>query len=107
MENQNQEQNQNQNEITNQHNDQTENISKISQSTTNVLISSILRKHGVTKDKLKPISEEQKAELRNMVENLKQQLTELQKQASQTYTENSQSSSKDKSPKINRRRRRL
>lgn len=109
MENQNQdqEQYQNQGETTNQHNAQLDNIAKISQSTTNALISSILKKHGVTKDKLKPISDEQKAELRNMVEELKQQLTDLQKQATKTYTENNQSSGKAQSPKTNRRRKRL
>lgn len=103
----NQDQNQNQGQENQQNNEPLEGINQVSQSTTNTLIGSVLRKHGVTKDKMNPVSDEQKQELRDMVENLKHQLNELQKQSKQTYTADRELSKKARSSKENRRRKRL
>lgn len=51
----------------------------ISQELTNLLVSSILKKHGVTKDKVKSISADKKEELKDMVNKLKGNLEQLAK----------------------------
>ncbi|PWA12743.1 hypothetical protein DCC39_04725 [Pueribacillus theae] len=50
---------------------------KMSETVTNTLVKGILRKHGVTKEKLNPLDEEQKEELRKMVRDLQKQVEEL------------------------------
>ncbi|MTT33150.1 hypothetical protein GMB86_14190 [Terrilactibacillus sp. BCM23-1] len=57
--------------------DTNEQIQAINQQLTNTLVTGILKKHGVDRSKLKPLSEERKQELRDLVNDLKSKLEAL------------------------------
>ncbi|GGH80690.1 hypothetical protein JOD43_002527 [Pullulanibacillus pueri] len=62
------------------------NVNEVSQNLTTTLVGTILRKHGFKKENLAPISDEKKAELKSMVEDIKKQLESLAQAAQKTTT---------------------
>ncbi|MFD2617322.1 hypothetical protein [Terrilactibacillus laevilacticus] len=80
--------------------DTNEQIQAINQRLTNTLVSGILKKHGVDRSKLKPLSEEKKQELRDLVNDLKSKLEAL---SSNTVKESAEEAAPTKKRRIKRK----
>lgn len=53
------------------------NLSNLTQDFTTLFVKKVLEKHGFNKENVKPISDEQRAQLKGMVEDLKAQVAKL------------------------------
>ncbi|WP_085523139.1 hypothetical protein [Tuberibacillus sp. Marseille-P3662] len=82
-----------------------ENVYNMSQTATNSLVKSLFRKHGVSKEHIQPIDDEQKEELRNMVRQIQEQVAELQTNQTTTEKEETKAPKKESPLSLMRKKR--